>query len=85
MSRRLARFKEMKERGYFANRMAEWRARQRGAPAPYELAPRTLAWDIDEYDAYLANRRRLPKSGEAATIEVGKVHCRKIRSPSPVR
>jgi hypothetical protein len=63
MARRFARFQQMKALGYFPNRMAEWRARQRGAPAPYELAPNTLAWDIDEYDSYLANRRRLPKAG----------------------
>jgi len=79
MVRRFARFKEMKERGYFSNRMSEWRARQRGAPPPYEIAPNTLAWDIAEYDAYLASRRRLPKSSDnktARTFELEAHHSR---------
>jgi hypothetical protein len=69
MVQRFARFKEMRERGYFTNRMAEWRARQDGAPAPYLLAPNTLAWDVDEYDAYLATRRRLPRRKIASSME----------------
>ena len=51
----------MKERGYFANRMAARRAVQRGFPAPYELGPNTLAWDLDEVEKYDETRpRRLP-------------------------
>jgi len=64
MARRFARFKEMKERGYFNDRMAAARAVERGFPAPYELGPNTIAWDLDEVEAYDKSRpRRTPKTG----------------------
>jgi hypothetical protein len=60
---RLARFKEMKERGYFHDRVAAARAMERGFPAPRELGPNTLAWDLDEAEAYVAALpRRVPKA-----------------------
>jgi predicted DNA-binding transcriptional regulator AlpA len=66
---RFARFKEMKERGYFANRMAAWRAVRNGFPAAYELGPNSIAWDLDEAEAYVAKLpRRIPgKTNPAAT------------------
>jgi predicted DNA-binding transcriptional regulator AlpA len=61
MAMRFARFKEMKERGYFANRMAAWRAVRNGFPAAYELGPNSIAWDLDEAEAYVAKLpRRIP-------------------------
>jgi predicted DNA-binding transcriptional regulator AlpA len=63
MARRFARFKEMRERGYFANRMAAWRAVQNGFPPAYELGKNTIAWDLDEVEAYVATLpRRVPGS-----------------------
>jgi predicted DNA-binding transcriptional regulator AlpA len=60
-TRRFARFKEMKERGYFNDRMAAARAVQNGFPAPIELGPNTLAWDLTEAEAYVASLpRRVP-------------------------
>jgi predicted DNA-binding transcriptional regulator AlpA len=63
------RFGEMKERGYFSNRMAAARRIAEGFPAPYELGPNTLAWDLDEVEAYVASLpRRVPKvSGKPAS------------------
>lgn len=64
MARRFARIKEMKERGYFNDRMAANRAVARGFPAPYELGPNTIAWDLDEVDEYDRTRpRRRPGCG----------------------
>jgi hypothetical protein len=63
MARRFARFKEMKARGYFNDRMAAARAVARGFPAPYELGPNTIAWDLDEVEEFDGTRRRrIPKS-----------------------
>jgi predicted DNA-binding transcriptional regulator AlpA len=64
MARRFARFKEMKERGYFNDRMAARRAVERGFPSPIELGPNTITWDLDEVESYIDSRpRRTPKSG----------------------
>jgi predicted DNA-binding transcriptional regulator AlpA len=62
MARRFARFNEMKERGFFQNRMAAWRAvHDYGFPAPIEMAPNTVAWDLDEAEAHVATLpRRAP-------------------------
>jgi predicted DNA-binding transcriptional regulator AlpA len=63
MARRFVRFAEMQERGYFANRMAAWRAVRSGFPAPYELGKNTIAWDLDEVEVYVATLpRRVPGS-----------------------
>jgi predicted DNA-binding transcriptional regulator AlpA len=60
---RLARFREMKERGFFNDRVAAARAVERGFPAPRELGPNTIAWDLDEAEAYVAScPRRVPKA-----------------------
>jgi hypothetical protein len=67
---RLARFNEMKERGFFNDRVAATRAVKRGFPPPIELGPNTVAWDLDEAEAYVAalprRQKRLPVEGEAA-------------------
>jgi predicted DNA-binding transcriptional regulator AlpA len=64
---RLARFKEMKERGFFNDRVAAARAIERGFPAPRELGPNTIAWDLDEAEAYVASRpRRVPTAKASA-------------------
>jgi hypothetical protein len=69
MVRRFVRFAEMQERGYFANRMAAWRAVRSGFPAPYELGKNTLAWDLDEVEAYVATLpRRVPETFESLEI-----------------
>jgi predicted DNA-binding transcriptional regulator AlpA len=69
MTRRFARFKELKALGYFSNRMAAWRAVQNGFPPAYELGPNTVAWDLDEVEAWLASRpRRAPKTGGKAPV-----------------
>jgi hypothetical protein len=67
--RRFARFKEMQERGYFHDRVAAARAIDRGFPAPLELGANTLAWDLDEVEAFVAALpRRIPKvSGKTAS------------------
>jgi hypothetical protein len=67
---KLARYSEMKERGFFSNRMTERRlVVDHGYPPPYQIAPNILAWDVDEWEAHVASRpRRLP-SKEAAQVE----------------
>jgi predicted DNA-binding transcriptional regulator AlpA len=71
--RRFARFKEMKALGYFNDRTAAARAIERGFPAPFELGPNTLAWDLDEVEAYIATRpRRVPKTGAKASAPSAK-------------
>jgi hypothetical protein len=61
MARRFARFKEMKELGYFNNRMDARRKVWNGWPAAKELSPNTIAWDLDEIEEHVANLpRRIP-------------------------
>jgi predicted DNA-binding transcriptional regulator AlpA len=65
MQKRFARFKEMQERGYFNDRMAARRAVERGFPAPIELGPNTIAWDLAEVEAYASILpRRMPNGGK---------------------
>jgi hypothetical protein len=47
--RKFIRYREMKERGYFANRPACNRAIAKGyIPAPYELSENVIAWAEDK-------------------------------------
>jgi len=71
MARRFARFKQMQELGYFANRMAVRRAVQNGFPAPYELGPNTVAWDLDEAEAYAAGLPRRRPGSKAKQSDAG--------------
>jgi Prophage CP4-57 regulatory protein (AlpA) len=59
------RFKYLQNEKIVNDRMALARAiENNGFPRPYELAPNTLAWDLDEVRSWLASRpRRTPKTG----------------------
>jgi predicted DNA-binding transcriptional regulator AlpA len=64
MARRFIRFKELKERGVFNDRMDAARKIDAGFPPPYEMSPNVLAWDDEEVEQWLASRpRRTPKTG----------------------
>jgi predicted DNA-binding transcriptional regulator AlpA len=65
-ARRLARYPEMVRQGYFQNKMSPQRMEANGFPPPYQLGPHTVAWDLDEAEAWLATRkkRRSPKSDD---------------------
>jgi predicted DNA-binding transcriptional regulator AlpA len=68
MARRFARYKRLKELGYFDNRTSLARAIQAGFPAAYELGPNTVAWDLDEVEAWFDSRpRRTPKIPDTAS------------------
>ena len=64
MARRFVRFKELKARGIFNDRMDAARKVAAGFPKPVELGPNTIAWDDEEVAAWLASRPRpTPKCG----------------------
>jgi predicted DNA-binding transcriptional regulator AlpA len=61
----LIRYKYLEENGIISNRMQLARAIARyGFPKPIALGENTLAWQLDEIEAWLASRPRItPKSG----------------------
>lgn len=73
MQRRFWRFKELKERNIFPNRMAARRAVLRGdIEPPIALSPNVIAWTDDAVAAYLNGRpRRIPPAPGTGKI-VGK-------------
>jgi predicted DNA-binding transcriptional regulator AlpA len=69
MPGRFIRFKELKERGVFNDRMDAARKIDAGFPPPYEMSPNVIAWDADEVEQWLASRpRRRPKTGSKKPI-----------------
>ena len=71
----LVRFSYLKNEGIVSDRMALARAIERyGFPKPVALGANTLAWPLEEVEAWLRSRpRRTPKTGSrrAATTEQG--------------
>lgn len=64
MSKQFVRYKDLFERGVFANRMDVARKVAAGFPKPLEMGPNTIAWSVDEVEQWLASRpRRAPKTG----------------------
>ncbi len=62
MSKQYVRYKELAERGVFRDRMDAARKVAAGFPKPIEMGPNSIAWDIHEVEAWLAQRpRRTPK------------------------
>jgi hypothetical protein len=61
---RFWRFKQLQERGIFANRMAARRAVMRGAiDPPIELSPNVIAWTDEAVERYLARcPHRIPSA-----------------------
>jgi hypothetical protein len=67
------RFRYLQENGIVKDRMALARAIERyGFPKPVTLGENTLAWSLDEVEAWIASRpRRIPKTGaKKATVAV---------------
>jgi hypothetical protein len=48
----------MVELGYFKHRMSPSRMQAEGFPPPYALGPNSIAWDLDECEAWLSTRPR---------------------------
>jgi len=59
------RYKYLEEHGIISNRMQLARAIERyGFPKPVALGENTIAWPLEEVEAWLASRpRRMPKTG----------------------
>jgi len=59
------RYKYLEENGIISNRMQLARAIERyGFPKPVALGENTLAWPLEEVEAWIAARpRRTPKTG----------------------
>jgi predicted DNA-binding transcriptional regulator AlpA len=71
MARQFVRFKELHERGVFHDRMDAARKVAAGFPKPIEMGPNSIAWDLEEVDAWLASRpRRQPKTGARQVVTV---------------
>jgi|BarGraIncu00222A_1022003.scaffolds.fasta_scaffold43945_3 predicted DNA-binding transcriptional regulator AlpA len=67
------RYKYLEDNGIISNRMQLARAIERYEfPKPIALGENTLAWDLDEVEAWLASRpRRMPKcGGKSGAIDV---------------
>jgi predicted DNA-binding transcriptional regulator AlpA len=65
------RYKYLEENGIISNRMQLARAIERYKfPKPIALGENTLAWSLDEVEAWIASRpRRIPKTGaKKATV-----------------
>jgi len=82
MQRIFWRFKELKERNIFPNRMAARRAVLRGdIEPPVELSPNVIAWTDDAVAAYLRARpRRVPPAPGTGKIFGEKASVREARN-----
>jgi predicted DNA-binding transcriptional regulator AlpA len=66
------RYKYLEENGIISNRMQLARAIERyGFPKPVALGENTLAWPLEEVEAWIAARpRRAPKTGAKKPVSV---------------